>query len=214
MFSSSSPEPRWGLHLEGQLRRSDVVANEQQLLLRLGMFRNVGKQQRLIGGYTYVRNTPPPGSVAILGVAPRHTLYAEYSRGDTAGWAHISQYGRLENTFAGSRRNHPDLSYSVRQRIRYHLALRIDANDTHTLRPAYYTIYDEVAIRIQPPRGLPLLNTNRTYFAAGWHVASRCEFELAYMYQYRPLSNGIVAEQNHSVQFTIISTRSLLKLFR
>ena len=213
-FARKPEEGRWGLHLEGQLRRSPFIANSQQLLLRPGLFRKVTESQRITVGYTYVRNSPPANSATILGVEPRHTAYAQYDRDDKLGRIKLKQSARLENRFAGSRREHIDLRYSFRQRVRYRLEAKVEGSAPNGPLPDFYKAYNEVAFRIAPKDELTVLNQNRTYGGLGWRIAEKTNLEFGYMFQYRPLSNGIVAEQNHSIQFTISSDKSLRDLFR
>ena len=49
---------KWGAHLEGQLRRSDMGLNWQQLLLRPAVNYQLTKTIALSGGYTFLQTHP------------------------------------------------------------------------------------------------------------------------------------------------------------
>lgn len=80
--------------------------------------------------------------------------------------------------------------------------------------PSCASVYNELAISILPTGTRTVLNQNRTYAALGWKPSDNTSVEMGYMYQYRPVSNGIVAEQNHSIQLTVRSKTPLQQLFR
>ena len=52
------PKSRSSLHLETQVRRGDLGANSQQLLLRGGLTRTLRAGVRATGGYAFVRTYP------------------------------------------------------------------------------------------------------------------------------------------------------------
>ena len=50
-------ESKWGIHLEAQIRRHDVAARWQQLLLRPGVNFEASKAITLTAGYAFVRSS-------------------------------------------------------------------------------------------------------------------------------------------------------------
>ena len=75
-FGDHKLSDKWGVHLEGQWRRSDLGVNWQQLLLRPGVNYHAGKNIMLTLGYGYVR-TYPYGDYPALVAFPEHRVYQQ-----------------------------------------------------------------------------------------------------------------------------------------
>ena len=205
----------WAIHVEAQARRSPVLANAQQILIRTGVDRKISSQWTSLAGYTYVNDTPPAGSTRIFGTELRHTLFGQIELEECVHKLSFSQTLRLENTFASSRAEDESVTWSFRQRLRYHLETEVPAfYQRHAMLPDYYAIYDEIALSIRPSASREVLNQNRVYAALGWKLGGFEKIELGYMYQFLPVSNGIVAENNNSLQITLRSVRTLRSLLR
>src|SRR5690348_15040669 len=65
---------KWGVHLEGQFRRHDVIAKWQQLLLRPGVNYQVSKSVVLTAGYAFVRSSTYSEFAAPAAATPEHRL--------------------------------------------------------------------------------------------------------------------------------------------
>lgn len=203
---------RWGLRLEGQVRRSPILANPQQLLFRSGVVREVGKGFKTTLGYTFVLSSPPVRSTDVLGVEPSHSVFEQVSRNDGALGVKIQQMLRFEHTFVGKRRDQTSLTWVYRQRVRYRLGVELPLRLTG--HSSYVALYNEPALSIFPQGRRSVFHLDRTYVATGWHLRQTSSLEIGYMHQYRPLSNGIVAEQNDSLQLTLNASGKLRDLLQ
>jgi len=168
--------------------------------------------------YTYVRDDPPHGSTQIGGVEPRHSINEEFKQRLDFRRVVVEQNVRLQQTFAGDRPyGQTSLTWKFLQRVHYRLEARVPTVSKHKVLPQYYALYDEVIDGFGPNGGHQTLKQNRSYGALGWPLSQYFEFELGYMHQYRPISNGIIGEHNNSLQVTINSSAPLgllLKLHR
>ena len=98
--------------------------------------------------------------------------------------------------------------------MHYRLGTRVPTVSKHKVLPQYCALYDEVIDGFGANSGHQALKQNRSYGALGWPLGQYFEFELGYMHQYRPISNGIIGEHNNALQVTINSRAPLGLLLR
>src|SRR4051812_40848320 len=67
---------RWGVHLEGQWRRTDVGLKWQQLLLRPAVNFQLNKKVMLTGGYGFIMSYPY-GNFPTQRMAPEHRFFEQ-----------------------------------------------------------------------------------------------------------------------------------------
>src|SRR5690349_21574039 len=70
-------ESKWGIHLEGQIRRHDVAAKWQQLLLRPGVNFEASKKVMLTAGYAFVRSSVYSEYATPSPVSPEHRFWQQ-----------------------------------------------------------------------------------------------------------------------------------------
>src|SRR3954465_10596335 len=68
---------KWGLHLEGQYRRHNVVTQWQQLLIRPGVNYQLTPKVMLTAGYAYVRSYVYSEYAAPGPATPEHRLWEQ-----------------------------------------------------------------------------------------------------------------------------------------
>lgn len=90
----------WDLHLEGQRRRSDVIAGWQQLLLRPAILYNVNRRWSVGAGYAYSR-TYSYGAFPDPFATPEHRAFEQASTEHVAGEWTIGHRLRSEQRFQG-----------------------------------------------------------------------------------------------------------------
>jgi hypothetical protein len=185
-------DSRWGVHLEGQIRRQSGIAQWQTLLLRPALNYQANRILMLSLGYTYVRAYPSNP------FAPRNEhrvweqVWLRYKTGKV-GWS--SRY-RLENRFieqAGGQ-------------YRYENRLRAWQQATVPIAGRFYvTGYDEVWVYVKPYQSSSWFDQNRAYAALGFNIAPGWRFETAYMNQALLERTGRVLELNHILVFNVLS---------
>jgi hypothetical protein len=183
---------RWGVHLEGQIRRQNGIARWQTLLLRPAVNYQANRILMLSLGYAYVRAYPSGP------FAPRneHRVWEQawlrYKIGRIA-WS--SRY-RFENRFieqAGGQ-------YRYENRFRAWQQATVPISGR-----LYVTGYDEVWFYVKPYQASSLFDQNRAYAALGFNIEPGWRFETAYMNQALLQRTGRVLELNHILVFSVLS---------
>lgn len=206
-FGDHPVSQNWGIHLEAQIRRSDVGLTWQQLLLRPGVNYQINKYLLLTGGYAYARSWPygdhPSGNV----VVPEHRFFEQLIVKHKVGAVTIQHRLREEQRLIGQVpiRDADVAGWETRNRFRYMLRgdipLPIGSKKRFGL-----ALYDEFFVQFGANRGPRYLDQNRAYAALTWKATDNNRFEFGYLHQYVPQRNGIVTEQNHTLQFALYST--------
>ena len=201
---------RWGLHLEGQWRRHDVVTRWQQLLIRPGVNYEVSKNLVLTAGYAFVA-THRYGEFPTATAFPEHRIFQQAVVKQSLGRWNLSHRYRLEQRFLGEKRALPGggselLRWRHENRFRYQFRL------THPLRgPWGVALYDEIFLNFGRNVAANVFDQNRAYAAVtrslGKSKANR--LEVGYLNQIVQQRNGRIFENNHTLQVAIFSTLGL-----
>jgi hypothetical protein len=185
-------DSRWGVHLEGQIRRQDGIAQWQHLVLRPALNYQANRFVMLTAGYAYVRAYPHDP------FAPRneHRIWEQawlrYRTGKL-GW---SSRFRFENRFIEGAHQY-----------RYENRFRAWQQATVPLSgPFYVTGYDEIWFHVRPYQASSVFNQNRAYAAFGLNMRPGWRFETGYMNQALLQRSGQVLELNHILTFSVLST--------
>ena len=192
----------WGVHLEGQWRRHDVITRWQQLLLRPGVNYEVNGVLMLTAGYAYIRTYPYGDYPTSTAATPEHRIWEQALlryRTDKVRW---STRLRLENRFLGSRNPATgETAYRYENRFRVLQQIRVPLKG-----PLYLTGYDEVWLYVKPYVSHSVLDQNRAYAALGFQWSPHWRFEAGYMNQAIWQRSGAVLESNHTLMFSLYST--------
>jgi hypothetical protein len=198
---------KWGVHLEGQVRRHDFVTKWQQLLLRPGVNYQASKAVLLTAGYGFVRaNTY--SEFAAPGPATReHRIWEQawirYRTGTTSWNTRL----RFENRFLEI----PGLSGSA-TRYRYQNRFRAWQQIRIPIAPKkYFTAYDEFFVHVKPYQASSFFDQNRAYAGLGFELKPTLRLEIAYMNQLLLVQSGRRLESNHTIVLSLFSTASLFK---
>lgn len=194
-------DSRWGVHLEGQWRRHDVVRSWQQLLLRPALNFKVNETLMLSAGYGFIRSFPY-GDFPAPARTDEHRFWQQallrYPIGKT-GW---STRIRFEERFLDRvARQIGEPKYRFEDRIRILQQVRVPLT-----RRSYATAYNEVWFYVKPYVSNSAFDQNRAYGALGWQLNKDWRVESGYMNQAILQRNGAVLESNHTLMLSVIST--------
>jgi hypothetical protein len=216
-FGNHKISERFGLHLEGQLRRANFVTDPQQLLLRGGVDYYFKNQNRFTFGYAFVR-TFPYGDFPVPQSFPEHRVWQQFLTTQTFGQTKLSHRYRLEQRFIGNASTGEMSGGRYENRARYMLKA------THALtkdwkKPLFVAAYDEIFINFGKDVAFNIFDQNRLYGAVGVSASKTLKIELGYLYQLvqlRSLSdvNGTMRnriEDNHTLQVALFSTLAFNK---
>jgi hypothetical protein len=200
---------KWGLHLEAQWRRNEIILHNQQLLLRAGVNYHLNAQVALTAGYCYVI-TYPYGGLAAKAMFPENRIWEQLNMKTGIGAVEIINRFRLEQRYV----NGPvlrDGSYvpgdavytnRVRWLNRYSVPFK---GKTIEDRSVYFSFYNEIYINFGKNVGYNIFDQNRAYLALGYKIPKLGRLEIGYLNQliFRP--DGIRVEQNHTLQVGLSS---------
>jgi hypothetical protein len=201
-------QSKWGVHLEGQWRRHDVISKWQQLLLRPGVNYTVNNNLMLTGGYAYIRSYPYGSYPTSRAATPEHRLWQQALIRYRAGKASWSTRLRFENRFLGvlnAQTNDVDrFRFENRFRAWERVAIALS-------REFYIAAYDEFWTYVPPYESRSWFDQNRAYAAVGRKFGPYWDLELGYMNQLILQRNGRVLESNHTLMISVVSRRSFAR---
>lgn len=199
---------RWGLHLEGQWRRHDVIPRWQQLLLRPGVNYEVNKSLMLTAGYAFV-STHRYGGYPVAVPFPEHRIFQQALVKQPLGrWALSHRY-RLEQRFLGEKRALPDGAREF-VRWRYENRFRYMFRMMRPLKgPWGVALYDEFFLNFGRNVAANVFDQNRAYAAVTHSIGKASRIEVGYLNQVVQQRNGRIFENNHTLQVAIYSTLPL-----
>ncbi len=188
---------KWGVHLEGQVRRHDFVNQWQQLLLRPGVNYQASKSVMLTAGYAFIRSNTYSEFAAPAPVSVEHRLWEQVWIKYRTGRANWSTRLRFENRFLSGRYEN---RFRALQQIRVPIAPR-----------KYFTAYDEFWLYVKPYQSNSWFDQNRAYAALGFELRPSLRFEAGYLNQAILVRSGNRLELNHTIVLSLFSTAPLFK---
>lgn len=206
-FGDHPVSKHWGVHLEGQWRRTAVFNRWQQLVLRPAVNYDFNRNWIATFGYCYVRSYPY-GAYPAANRVPEHRIYeqlqAKYKTGPV-GWLHRF---RLEQRRVGIVRDGEVRDWQPRNRFRYMLRSDLPLPVPRSWHRERFLLglYDEVFFGFGVNRGPHVVDQNRAYAAVGYRFRPDLRVEVGYLHQYLPHRSGNVFEENHTLQVALYSS--------
>jgi Protein of unknown function (DUF2490) len=204
-FGDHPVSDRWGIHLEGQARRSTYVNSWQQYLLRPGV--NYKFTPNIMGtvGYAFAYSYPYGDFPSTRRGFPEHRYFEQLLLRNKIGKVAFQHRLRVEQRMVRTQTADPVplTQWEWRQRFRYMLRGDIPLPN----KRLYLGIYDEVFLNFGANSASRTLDQNRAYGALGVKLSPFEKFEVGYLHQYVPQRNGRIIEHNHTLQFALFSTR-------
>jgi hypothetical protein len=191
---------RWGVHVEGQIRRNNIITEWERILLRNGLNYQVNDSTVLSAGYVYVRLSPT-GSFSPS--VPEQRIYEQVTISQDAGRWNLKHRARFEQVFKNSLSPgpHPVLKgYKYENRARYEISPK---------RPLSANYYLRFAAEPQIRFGLDFTGRTfyqlRLYSVVGRRLARHWNLESGYMFQYVVPQSGPVYQANHVLRVAVLS---------
>lgn len=207
-----APKSKSSLHLETQVRRGDLGADWQQLLLRGGLTRTLSTGVRATGGYAFVR-TYRYGEAPVRAAFPEHRLWQQLSLAHRAGPVSVTHRYRLEQRWIGIMSSVDPTqvarwrnSNRFRYMVRGSLPLSGGASRLgHTYLAGSGELFTSFGGNVQ----LNVFDQSRLGAALGLQVTPTLRVEAGYLQQYILKPSGRDAERNHTVQISLLSAARL-----
>jgi hypothetical protein len=203
-----SAKSKWGLHLEGQYRRHDIITQWQQLLLRPAVNYEVNPNLMLTAGYAFVK-THRYGEYPVLAAFPEHRIWQQALVKHGMGKWGLSHRYRLEQRYLGETRPQSGGGTEL-LRWRYENRFRYMFRVMRPLKgPWGIALYDEFFLNFGHNVAANIFDQNRAYAAITHSLWKATRLEVGYLNQIVQQRNGRIFENNHTLQIAIYSTLPL-----
>ncbi len=208
---------KFGVHLEAQLRRNDIVSNPQQLLLRTGLNYHINNLIMATVGYCFVE-TYPYGAFPVKTNFPENRLWEQIQIKNQYGRFEWVCRFRLEQRFSkipvlntSSTVYEPgDAVYTNRFRSLNRVSIPFKGKTIND-KSFYISAYDEFFISFGKKVAANLFDQNRAYVALGYKIPKIGRLEVGYMYQAILKGDGVKIENNNTLQLGLSSTINFYK---
>lgn len=206
-FGTIAINSKIGIHTEYQWRRSNVIKDWQQSLLRLGVNYNISPRVLVRVGYGWIE-TFPYGDFPINGLGKdftEHRMFEMIQLSNKEGRVDFTHRFMLEQRFVGtySAANlDTEDKFNLLNRARYMFRLQIPlSSSTQTNKVPYFAFYDEVFIGFGENVAANVFDQNRIAFLLGYRFNDKIRFEAGYLnqiLQFGRTINGNNIFQNNS----------------
>jgi hypothetical protein len=209
-FGDHHVSGRWGVHLEGQWRRSNVITNWQQLLLRPGVNYDLNEAVMLTAGYAFI-DTWPYGGAPAPNRFPEHRFFQQALVRQRIGRTQTSHRYRLEQRLLGETQREADGSVNVNRyryenRFRYMFRANVPLRGRTIEKGDWYVgLYNEFFVNFGRNVASNIFDQNRAYAALGYKLGEVGNLEVGYMQQTLLQRSGRVLEYNHTFQVGVYS---------
>ncbi len=199
---------KWGLHLEGQWRRSNVLTNWQQLLIRPAVNYSLHPNLTFTAGYGYIA-TSRYGDFPVGVPFPEHRFFQQMQLTQKVGRVSMAHRYRLEQRELGELsvaptgvRTHTRWRHENRFRYMYRVMVPIKGKFGIAL-------YDEFFLNFGKNVANNVFDQNRAYGALTYTLPKKSRLEIGFMEQTLQQRNGRVIENNHTLMVSIFSTLAI-----
>jgi Protein of unknown function (DUF2490) len=196
-FGNHKFTSRIGIHVEAQVRRSEFVTDDQQLLLRTGLDYYLKDNSRLTIGYAFVE-TYPYGDFAVANAFPEHRIWEQYATTQTLGKLKLAHRYRLEQRMLGNAATGQFSGGRYENRFRYMAKLTYPLNPS-SKHPLFIAASEEIFVNWGKDVAYNIFDQNRLYAALGYTFSSSAKIEVGFLYQIvelRSLANVTTTPQN------------------
>ncbi|WP_185154100.1 DUF2490 domain-containing protein [Fulvivirga sp. M361] len=199
-FGNHILSEKWGLHTEYQWRRSEVIKESQQSLIRLGIDYKLSERNTLTAGYGYIVSYPY-GEQPIVKNLNEHRIWQTLTLNHTSGRFYLNHRYRLEQRFIESATS-DERVYKNRIRYRFMATLPL-AKKTLEPNTFFISMYEEVFIGFGKNIASNVMEQNRLYAALGYKFTGKMNIQTGYLNQLIIKGDGVRQEINHTLQLAL-----------
>jgi len=219
-FGTFKVSQKFGIHTEYQFRRTEIITEWQQSLLRVGVNYQINPKIQFRLGYAWIE-TFPYGEIAINGMGKdftEHRLFQIATVTDKVSIVDLSHRFMLEQRWVG-RYSNANLTnedeFLLLNRFRYMFRMQIPLKDKEIKdKTPYFAIYDEIFIGFGENVNENIFDQNRIGILLGYRFNSLVRIEAGYLNQTLQLgrevnnrnvfqhNNGIIVNANFNIDLT------------
>lgn len=202
----------WGLHLEGQARRSEMGGVWQQWLVRPGINYQLSPTIQLTAGWAYIR-TYRYGDFPVPYDFPENRAWEQMTISTSAFGLDWQHRFRLEQRWIGEMEQSGNdwhmSNWRYENRFRYRLQTTIPLTKT---RKTYLILSDEVMFNFGANISGNYFDQNRAFIGIGHKVSEHSRFEFGFMEQTIQRRGGDIWENNHTFGLWVTTNWPFKKL--
>jgi hypothetical protein len=219
-FGTFKVSQKFGIHTEYQFRRTEIITEWQQSLLRVGVNYQLNTKIQFRLGYAWIE-TFPYGEIPINGMGKdftEHRLFQMATITDKVSIVDLSHRFMLEQRWGG-RYSNANLTnedeFLLLNRFRYMFRMQISLKDKEIKdKTPYFAIYDEIFIGFGENVNENIFDQNRIGILLGYRFNSLVRIEAGYLNQTLQLgrevnnrnvfqhNNGIIVNANFNIDLT------------
>lgn len=219
-FGTFKVSQKFGIHTEYQFRRTEIVTEWQQSLLRVGVNYQLNPKIQFRLGYAWIE-TFSYGEIPINGMGKdftEHRLFQMATLTDKVSIVDLSHRFMLEQRWVGRYSNANftnEDEFPLLNRFRYMFRLQIPLKGKETIdKTPYISIYDEIFIGFGDNVNENIFDQNRIGILLGYRFSSLVRIEAGYLNQTLQLgrevnnrnvfqrNNGIIVNVNFNIDLT------------
>lgn len=206
---------KWGVHLEAQFRRNEIITKPQQLLLRTGINYHFNSNVFATVGYGFVE-TYPYGEFPAKRKFPESRIWEQIQIKNQIEKFEVINRFRLEQrlikspVLIGNDYELAEATFTNRMRLLNKVSVPFKGK-TIADKSFYVTAYDELMVSFGKNVALNIFDQNRAYLAIGYKIPKIGRLELGYLNQILIKSDGKKVENNHTLQIGLSSTIDFYK---
>jgi len=219
-FGTFKVSQKFGIHTEYQFRRTEIITEWQQSLLRVGVNYQLNPKIQFRLGYAWIE-TFSYGEIPINGMGKdftEHRLFQMATLTDKVSIVDLSHRFMLEQRWVGRYSNANftiEDEFPLLNRFRYMFRLQIPLKGKETIdKTPYISIYDEIFIGFGDNVNENIFDQNRIGILLGYRFSSLVRIEAGYLNQTLQLgrevnnrnvfqrNNGVVVNVNFNIDLT------------
>lgn len=199
-FGNNKFNDKWGLHSEAQFRNYLLPQTVQQTLLRVGINRYLNESSYITAGYAFIPTTPSTDNVEGF-TTMEHRIWQQGILKNNYRNVFIEHRYRLEQRFIENKDTGVE---KFDNRIRYRVQALVPLYViSPKWRHLFINSYNEIFMNFGRTVSGEIFDRNRLYFALGYQVSPKLNFQLGYLNQLISLPSTNSLDINHNLQIGI-----------
>lgn len=200
-FGDNKISDKIGIHSELQLRNYFLDRTLHQTLSRIGINYYVDPRIMFTAGYGYIHTDP--SSENILGSSQReHRIWEQMILRHKTKAVFMEHRYRLEQRFIHNKTENID-KFDNRIRYRFQTVFPFYTL-TPQLKHFFFAAYNEIFVNLGRQVSGELFDRNRLYFAMGYQVSPKLNFQLGYLNEGVSLPGSQVIDFRHLLQVGVM----------
>jgi hypothetical protein len=199
-FGDNKIKKKIGIHSELQLRNYFLQETVSQTLARVGLNYYVNPLVMLTSGYGFI-DTRPSAENVIGFHTVEHRIWQQLILRYKTRAVFMEHRYRLEQRFI---ENLDTRKKQVDHRLRYRFQVILPLYTLSPyLRQFFVAGYNELFVNLGKPTSGQIFDRNRLYFAFGYQVSPKLNFQIGYLNQLINVSGAETPDSNHNVQIGV-----------